>query len=184
MLKDVVNIIKDISLRHRGVRTFRYQSEILNNAQNNHKTYQVYLDTVSLHQLNITTNIFTSSFELYILSQPTGESGNTIEDVQTYAFTIAVDILGALDTWEAYKGVVSLHDYSILTVSEYTDDNAAGVKLSLVLQMPNPVNLCTLDDNFNDEPYEDEPDNEIDINNDEIGDIDIRPIELPTNRIC
>ena len=50
--------------------------------------------------------------------------------------------------------------------------------------MPNPVNLCTLDENFNDEPYEDDEDSEIDINNEEIGDIDINPITLPTNRIC
>lgn len=184
MIKDLVEIFKNLALRHRGVRTFRYQNDTYNNAQNNYKTYQVYLDTVSLHQLNITTNIFTSSFELYILSQPTGESGNTIEDVQTYAFTIAVDILGALDTWEAYKGVVSLHDYSILTVSEYSDDNSSGVKLSIVLETPSPLNLCTLDDNFNDEPYEDDEDNEIDINNDEIGEIEINPITLPTNRIC
>jgi hypothetical protein len=50
--------------------------------------------------------------------------------------------------------------------------------------MPSPVNLCTLDDNFNDEPYKDDEDKEIDINNEEIGDIEINPIHLPTNRIC
>lgn len=184
MLKDVIDILKDVSLKHKGVRTFRYQNDMLNNAQNNHKTYQVYLDTVSLHQLNITTNIFTSSFELYILSQADGTSGNTIEDVQNYAFTIAVDILGALDNWDEYKGILSIHDYSILTVSEYSDDNSSGVKLSLVLETPSPLNLCTLDDNFNDEPYEDEPDHEIDINEDEVGDVDINPIHLPLNRRC
>lgn len=184
MIKDLIEIFKNLALRHHGVRTFRYQNEIYNNAQNNFKTFQVYLDTVSLHQLNITTNIFTSSFELYILSQPDGTSGNTIEDVQTYAFTIAVDILGALDTWEAYKGVVSLHDYSILTVSDYSDDKSSGVKLSIVLETPSPLNLCTLDENFNDEPYEDDPDHEIDIDENEVGDIKIKPIKLPRNRIC
>ena len=182
MLKDVVNIIKDISLRHKGVRTFRYQSEILNNAQNNNKMYQVYVDDVSLHELNITTNIFKAQFEIYILGFVDDE--NTVLDVQNNAYTIACDIMAKIDIDDAYKGVLSVYDYSILTLSHYTDDNAAGVKLSLVLQMPNPVNLCTLDDNFNDEPYEDEPDNEININNDEIGDIDINPITLPTNRIC
>ena len=182
MLKDVVNIIKDISLRHKGVRTFRYQSKILNNAQNNHKMYQVYVDDISLHELNITTNIFKAQFEIYILGFVDDE--NTVLDVQNNAYTIACDIMAKIDIDDAYKGVLSVYDYSILTLSHYTDDNAAGVKLSLVLQMPNPVNLCTLDDNFNDEPYEDEPDNEININNDEIGDIDIRPITLPTNRIC
>lgn len=182
MLKDVVNIIKDISLRHKGVRTFRYQSKILNNAQNNNKTYQVYVDDISLHELNITTNIFKAQFEIYILGFVDDE--NTVLDVQNNAYTIACDIMAKIDIDDAYKGVLSVYDYSILTLSHYTDDNAAGVKLSLVLQMPNPVNLCTLDDNFNDKPYEEEPDNEIDVNNDEIGDIDIRPITLPTNRIC
>ena len=182
MLKDVVNIIKDISLRHKGVRTFRYQSEILNNAQNNNKMYQVYVDDVSLHELNITTNIFKAQFEIYILGFV--DDDTDVLEVQNNAYTIACDIMAKIDIDDAYKGVLSVYDYSILTLSHYTDDNAAGVKLSLVLQMPNPVNLCTLDDNFNDEPYEDEPDNEIDINNDEIGDIDINPITLPTNRIC
>lgn len=182
MLKDVVNIIKDISLRHKGVRTFRYQSKILNNAQNNNKMYQVYVDDISLHELNITTNIFKAQFEIYILGFVDDE--NTVLDVQNNAYTIACDIMAKIDIDDAYKGVLSVYDYSILTLSHYTDDNAAGVKLSLVLQMPNPVNLCALDDNFNDEPYEDEPDNEINVNNDEIGDIDINPITLPTNRIC
>lgn len=182
MLKDVVNIIKDISLRHKGVRTFRYQSEILNNAQNNHAMYQVYVDDVSLHELNITTNIFKAKFEIYILGF-VGDDTDVLE-VQNNAYTIACDIMAKIDIEDAYKGVLSVYDYSILTLSHYTDDNAAGVKLSLVLQMPNPVNLCTLDDNFNDEPYEEETDSEIDINNEEIGDIDINPITLPTNRIC
>ena len=182
MLKDVVNIIKDISLRHKGVRTFRYQSEILNNAQNNHKMYQVYVDDVSLHELNITTNIFKAKFEIYILGFVDDE--NTVLDVQNNAYTIACDIMAYIDTKDEFKGILSVYDYSILTLSHYTDDNAAGVKLSLVLQMPSPVNLCSLDDNFNDEPYEDDEDSEIDINNDEIGDIDLNPIHLPINRRC
>lgn len=182
MLKDVVNIIKDISLRHKGVRTFRYQSEILNNAQNNHAMYQVYVDDVSLHELNITTNIFKAKFEIYILGFV--DDDTTVLEVQNNAYTVACDIMAYIDIKDEFKGVLSVYDYSILTLSHYTDDNAAGVKLSLVLQMPNPVNLCELDDNFNDEPWEEETDSEIDINNEEIGDLDINPIALPTNRIC
>lgn len=177
MLKDVINILKDISLRHKGVRTFKYQSDIYNNAQNNHQYYQVYVDDISLHELNITTNIFKARFEIYILGFTDDE--NTILDVQNNAYTIACDIMAYIDTKSDFKGVLRVYDYSILTVSHYTDDNAAGVKLSLVLEMPNPVDLCTLEDNFNDEPYEDEPDKEIDLNISEIGDIDLKPIELP-----
>lgn len=177
MLKDVINILKDISLRHKGVCTFKYQSDILNNAQNNHKYYQVYVDDISLHQLNITTNIFKAEFQIYVLGFV--DDDNDVLEVQNNAYTIAADIVAYIDTQEAFQGILSVYDYSILTLSHYTDDNAAGVKLSLVLEMPSPVNLCTLDDNFNDEPYEDEPDKEIDLNINEIGDIDLKPIELP-----
>ena len=184
MLTDIINIIKDVSLRHKGVRTFKYQADKLNNAQNNYGTYQVYVDDVSLHQLNITTNIFKAEFEVYVLSQPDGSSGNTILDVQNNAYTIACDIMAYIDTQDAFQGILRVYDYSILTLSHYSDDDSAGVKLSLVLQMPSPVDLCTLDDNFNDEPYSGDTDTEITINKDEIGEIDIHPIRLIPNRKC
>jgi len=52
------------------------------------------------------------------------------------------------------------------------------------LQMPSPVDLCSLEDNFNDEPYSGDTDTEITINEDEVGDIDINPIHLPRTRVC
>ena len=184
MLKDIIDILKDVSLRHKGVYTFRYQGEKLNNAQNNYRGYQVYVDDINLHELNITTNIFKVSLEIYVLGQPNGESGNTILDVQNNAYTIACDIMAKIDTDEAFRGILSVYDYSILTLARYTDDSSAGVKLSLVLQMPSPLNWCTLDENFDDEPHEEDEDHEIDVNEDEVGDIDITPISLPRNRVC
>ena len=184
MIKELVEIIKNVALRHKGVCTFRYQGDDYNNAQNNHKTYQVYLDTISHHQLNITTNIFKVEFNLYVLGQPDGTSGNTVVDVQDNAYTIAVDILGYLDNMEDYRGVLSVYDYSILTLEHYTDDDSAGVKLSVVLSVPSPLNLCTLEENFNDEPYEEEPDKEIDIPDDEVGQVDLNPIRILPNRKC
>lgn len=77
-----------------------------------------------------------------------------------------------------------MYDYSILTLSRFSDDSSAGVKLSLVLTIPNGVNLCELDDHFNDEPYPEEPDHEIDVPTSEINDITITPIKLPKNRDC
>lgn len=184
MLKDVIEILRDISLRHKGVYTFRYQGDDLNNAQNNYRGFQVYVDDISHHQLNITTDIFKAEFQIYILAQPDGTSGKTVLDIQNDAYTIAVDIIAKIDTDEAFLGILSVYDYDILTLSHYTDDNAAGVKLSLILSMPSPLNWCTLDENFDDEPHEDEPDREIDINEEEIGDIDINPIHLPRTKRC
>lgn len=178
MLKDIVNIIKDVALRHKGVRTFRYQSKIYNNAQNGYETFQVYLDDISHHELNITTNIFKVSFELYVLTQPSKDT-EAILEAQDEAYTIAVDILGYLDNMDAYKGIMSVYDYSILTLAHYTDDDSCGVRLSVVLQVPSPLNLCTLEDNFNDEPYSGETDTKIDVDEKEIGSLDIKTIKLP-----
>lgn len=182
MLKDVIDILKDVSLRHKGVYTFRYQGDDLNNAQNNHKYYQVYIDDISLHELNITTNIFKARFEIYILGFV--HDDKTVLDVQNDAYTIACDIMAYIDNKMEYKGILSVYDYSILTLARYTDDSSAGVKLSLTLEMPSPVNLCTLDENFDDEPHKEEDDFKIDINEEEVGDIEINPIHLPSNRVC
>ena len=175
MIKSIIGILRDIALRHKGVQTFRYQSDMVNNAQHNYNTYQVYVDNVNYHQLNITTNVFTSEWQIYILSHPsTEEGGKTVMDIQDEAFTIAVDILGYIDTKPEFYGVLSVHDYSILTLADYTAQKSAGVKLSLVLETPSPLNLCDLDDNFNDKPIEPEEDNDISIN----------PIDLPITIRC
>ena len=182
MLKDVIEILKNASLRHKGVYTFRYQGDDLNNQQNNYKMYQVYVDDISLHELNITTNIFKVEFQIYILGFVNEDK--TILDVQDDAYTIAVDIMAFIDSQDEFQGVLSVYDYSILTLSRYGDDSSAGVKLSLVLQMPSPLNWCTLDENFDDEPHEEEEDHKIDVPTDEVGDITINPIKLPHSRTC
>lgn len=185
MLKDVIGVIENAALRHKGVYTFRYQGDDKFNAQNNNRMYQVYVDDVSMHELNITTNIFKVRFDIYVMGQPTGESGNTILDVQDNAYTIAVDIMAFIDSQEEYKGILSVYDYSILTFSHFTDDNACGVKLSLVLEVPSPLSWCNLDDNFDDEPHEEPKDHEIDISGDTVSEeLEIKTIKLPRNRAC
>lgn len=176
MITDIKEIIKNIALRHKGVRTFRYTGDDLINAQNNHEYYQVIMDTVQLHELNIVTGIFTVNLDLYVLG-----FGRDVAEVQDNAYTIAVDIIAWLEN--NYLGVVSVHDYSFLTLSRFTDDNSHGVKINLELEVPSPLNLCTYEDNFNDEPYEPAPDHEIDIDEDEVGDLDINVITLPRDGV-
>ena len=178
MLKDIVNIIKNVSLRHKGVRSFRYQQKIYNNSQNNYSPFQIYLDDISHHDLNITTGIFKVEFQMYVLKQP-DKSTEAILEAQNDAYTIAVNILGYLDNMDDYKGILSVYDYSIMTVSHYSDDDSAGVLLSVVLSVPSPLNLCTLEDNFNEEPFEEEPDKEITVDEKEIGELNIKTIKLP-----
>lgn len=179
MLKDLVDIIKDVSLKHKGVKTFRYQNKTYNNAQNNYAPFQVYLDSISYHNLNITTNIFTVEFNLYVLAQP-DKTEDGVLNVQNSAYTIAADIVAYIDYKSEYKGVVSMHDYGMMTLDHYTDDDSCGVRLSLTLEAPSPINLCQLDDNFNEEPYSGDTDTQITVDVPEEPKLsDVKTITIP-----
>lgn len=166
--KDVVNIIKDTLSRFKGVNYVRYSGDDLNNAQHNHKTLQAYIDDVSLLQFNLTTNITKVEFQIYILGFPE-DTPESILDIQDECYNVAVNTLGYIDNCPDYKGIVRVYDYSLLTLSHYTAQNNAGVKLSVLLEMP--VDLCNIWENFNDEPYPEDEDKEI----------ELKPITLPKN---
>lgn len=140
MLKDIVNVLMDCFSRYKGVRTVRYQSNDLNNAQNDYASWQIYVDDMSHHQLNITDGTFTAEFQIMILSHV--DDGETILDKQDYAYSLAATVVEALDRKHEYQDILRVHDYSIVTVSHISDDDSAGVNLTLVLQVPNPADLC------------------------------------------
>lgn len=170
---------------HKLINTFKYQSAIYNNAQNSHKYFQAYVDDVNLSQLLISTspNIFTISLDLYILGfVPTtmvDTSGNTYTadeitlNIQSTAYDTAIQVIKKLESLEEYQGIIEVHDYSILTLSHYTDDNSAGVKATIVLNVP--IGACDYDEYFDDEPTEYDEDDDIEIT--------LNPIELPSNPI-
>ena len=182
--KQIVDTIVSVLSRFKGVNFVRYCGEDLINAQNNHKTIQCWIDNISMSQYNLTTNINKIEFEIYILGFADGTSGNTVLDIQDVCYNVGVNFLTYIDNIPQFKNLISLYDWSILTLDRFSDDANAGVKVSVVLNAVSPINFCDLENWFNDEPYKDDEDKNIDINNDDIGDIDINPITLPTNRIC
>ena len=185
MYKDLIEIIKDVCLRYKGVRTFRYQNVFLNNAKNNYATLQVYLSDVTHHNLNISVlpNIFKMEATMYILDTPTKEPDSILE-VQDNAYNAALNILAKLDSLEGYEGILSVYDYNITTISHYTDDDSAGVMMSVELEIPVAVNLCELNDNFNDEPYSEPADKEIDLPDRKEPEFELKKVKLPKNKTC
>jgi len=182
--KQVTDIIINTLKRFKGVNYVKYTGDDLINQQNNHNTLQCWVDDVTLHQFNLTQNVAKVEYQIYVLGFTDGTSGNTVLDIQDKCYDVALYTLAYLDINDDFKGLVSVYDYSILTLSRFSDDSSAGVKLSLVLTIPNGVNYCEIDDHFNDEPYEDDEDHEIDVPDNEVGTIDIQPIKLPKTREC
>lgn len=170
--KQVTNIIADTLSRFKGVNFVKYTGDDLINQQHNEKTIQAYIDDVSFHQFNLTQNFAKVEYQVYILGFPEN-TPESILDVQDKCYDVALYTLAYLDYMPQFKGIVSLYDYSILTLSHYTAQNNAGVKLSVVLTIPNGVNMCELEDKFG-EPYTPEEDKEI----------EIQPITLPISNCC
>lgn len=180
MLKELIEILRDIFLRYKRVRTFKYQDDLLNNAQAGDKSYQIFVDDQSYHRLNITTGIFIAEFNIAILRTPSAEE--SILDIQSYAYDMACNVLEKLDYSDDYVGVMRVHDYSIVTVSHVTDNDSAGVRLTVELEVPNPANLCD-DSHWNDEPYSGDTEFELSISGDTISGLDIKPVVLPRRKV-
>ena len=180
---DVLNIMRTTLARYKGVNFVKYQSKVLNNAQGNDKTIQCYIDDLSYHQFNLTTNIVKAEYNIHILGTPTKDKESILE-IQDKCYNIAINFLAYLDSRDEWKGLISVYDYSILTLAHYTDNDSAGVRLSVTLNIPNGVNLCELDEQFNELPYPEEEDVNIDIDEETMPDLDLKEIRLPIRPKC
>lgn len=177
--KQVTNMLIDTLKHFKGVNYVTYKGDDLINKQHNNKTIQVYIDDISHHQFNLTTNIVKAEYQVYILGFPE----DTPEDIlnkQDECYNVAINTLAYINLNKEFEGIIRVYDYSILTLSHFSAQNNAGVKLSIVFEIPNGVDICQLEDNFG-EPNEEETDNDIDVDEDEIGEIDLKPVKLKKN---
>lgn len=182
--KDIVDALIGVLKRFKGVNYVKYTGDDLINQQQNYKTLQCWIDNISMSQYNLTTNINKIEFQIYVLGFSDGSSGNTVLEVQDRCYNLAVNFLTYIDNMPQFRNLISLYDWSILTLDRFSEQSNPGVKLSVVLNAVSPINLCDFENWFNDEPYEEEEDREIDINEDEVGEIDIKPIKLPRSKNC
>lgn len=122
----VTNLIINTLKRFKGVNYVKYTGDDLINQQNNNKTLQCWVDDITFHQFNLTQNLCKVEYQIYILGVPDGTSGNTVLDVQDACYDVALYTLAYLDYNEEFRGIISVYDYSILTLSRFSDDSSAG----------------------------------------------------------
>lgn len=156
MIKQLVNYLKDTFYKNKLVNTVKYQSQILINQQPTNQYYEVSIDDDNIINNNITEGILTIQFNITILGRE-----NDILTAQDNALHIALDVMEYI--YNDNKQI-SIHDYSILALSEYTDDKASGVRLTLELIIPSPINLCEYKDNFDENKKIEEKENELILN--------------------
>lgn len=149
MYKEIIDYLLEIALRHKAVKTAKYQSRSLINQQNNNGYMQVVIEDDVFAQFHIASNIYTMTFNIDVLDFI--DANNSPLEAHTDTFQVANEFISFIENDEKYNALISVYDYSMLTLSHFTDDNAFGVRVTLELEVPNPVNMCTLSDNFTDE---------------------------------
>lgn len=161
MFEEIITYIMTTALRHKAVRSAQYKRRSLINQQNHHGYMQFVVEDDPFSQKLIGKDIFTVTLNADILGFPSGDY--SVLTAQSDAYQVACEIIAKIEDDPEWKPYVSVYDYSLLAVSEFTDDRAAGQRLTLELVVPDPVNLCTLDDNFTDEPDIEPQDPDIDL---------------------
>lgn len=181
MIKNLIDAIKEVAEHIDGVKFFRYDGRDKQNAQNNNKTIQIWVEDDIYTEYLITRDVVKTTIHIDILDKV--YQGDIIEEVHNNTFNIAIVLMKLIE--KVYPSQVSLVDYSLMTLSDYTDDELYGCRLTVYLIMPSPIDECNIDDFLNElNKYEEEEDNEIDIKAPkiDISNININPIKIPKNK--
>ena len=160
MIIQLIEYIQNIAKQHKAVNYTSYKQQIDINHQNNYKYFQFNIDDEVLLEKQLVEGILTARLNINILGFVTQEQ--TPLTIQDTAIHIMLDVIEYLNN----DNIVEIRDYNIVSFSNYTDDNCSGIRTSLTLVIPNPINICEYKDNFieKEEEIEDElelnPDNE------------------------
>ena len=189
MLKQLIEYFQKVALMHKAVQSSRYEARILTNAQNNRGYMQFNIDSNTYFDTLISVpNIpFTFQLNIDILGFPKKDGSYTILDAQSDAFQIGVEWLSYIAQDDYFLGKLAVRDYQFLGIDHYTDDDSAGMRMTVQFIIPNPIDLCHYLDNFSEDFIPVEPeDKEIDIidtrDPSEINNLELRPILLPTKK--
>lgn len=138
----IVNFLYELARQHKSINSFVYGKAYKKGA-GNHKYPLFWLDDPVSGRSN-GDNALTWSVNLDVLGLANDPA--EIEPVQTAAFT------AMLTTFEKIKELRSkglslfgVEDFNFISLSDYYDDNAAGMRFSITFTAANPVDRCADD---------------------------------------
>ena len=185
MYNQIIQYIMECAMKHVAVKSVKYQSRILINQQNSNPNYQVVIEDDAYLQYNKTGNVntLTMSLNIDILSHCWDD--DNILDIQSTALQIGAELLKYVETDDYFLSLLRIDDYDFLMLSHFTDDDSAGVRISIQFVVPNPVDMCCFRDNFDEDKgcTVEKEDNSIDLKKEQDcengGGITLNPIKLP-----
>lgn len=149
MYKTITNYIGETALKHIAVKCFKYQKRIMVNQQANNAYLQWVIEDETYCQWVKTADVFTMSYNIDVIGKPKDDT--EILEIQNDAFQVAVETIGYIANDTDMRNILSVYDYDVQFISHFTNDSSAGVRVTLTLATPNPLDLCTFMDNFDED---------------------------------
>lgn len=165
MINNIIKTFYILAKEHKLIRSFKYD-RLSKGAGIGEENYPqvfledpIYINDVTLNdgsvkaQVNFNIVMTPQAFENYHKRQLTEE------DCQNVAHAIALSFIARLknmdENYELYEDKnldrLSPLSWSFITLRNWYDNKAAGVRCSLLLSMDNPINFCDVEENFDDE---------------------------------
>lgn len=151
MILELIKYLQDIAKKHKLINYVGYKKSININHQNNVRYFQFIIDSEALLEKQVVDGILTLRLNVDVLGFV--DDGTSEVEIQDMALHILLDWMEYINNDNEYPNL-EVYDYSIASYSEYTDDNASGVRCTMQLIIPSPVNICEYKDNFIDKEEE------------------------------
>lgn len=166
MINSIIRTFYNIARSHKLVRQFKYDrlSKGSGVGEENHPLVfledPIYIGDSTLNEgtvrctVNFDVVMTPQAFENFNIKQLSAE------ECQSVAHSIALNFVAKLkdinNNYEEYDDdeyntSIKVVSYSFMTLRNWYDNNAAGVRCTMVISVANPVNYCDLDEHFSEE---------------------------------
>ena len=167
MINSIIRTFYNIAREHKWVRQFKYDrlSKGSGIGEENHPLVfledPIYIADSTLSDGSVKCTV---NFDVVMTPQAfenwNVEKQLTPEECQTVAHAIALNFVAKLKDIanhyedydeDEYNTSIKVISYNFVTLRYWYDNNAAGVRCTMVISVDNPINYCDLEEHFDDD---------------------------------
>lgn len=145
MRKNIIEYILNIASLHKKVKVAKYEDKSLINISGEEPSFEFIIED-SNYLRNVREGVQELELNIDVISF-VNDDLDTILSVQDEALNIWEDIYQYLDNDANIE--LEMRSYDALSLSEFTTDKSAGIRITLAVDFPVDVNKCNYLNNFN-----------------------------------
>ena len=142
-MTNIIDILFELAQQNKAIRAFRYDTSAENGSGS--ELYPLLWIEDPILANNNDARLLRIDFNFSITGIP--DTKNRVKPIQEQCFAIGLSIIEKLRKIQ-HSTLLSVNGFSALTLRDYYDNGAAGVRFSVSANRLNPQNLCHLDELF------------------------------------